>query len=70
MYAQYCVVFPMNTQNRKTETEINNEFGKAAWYSVEKNGEALKWYREQLREQQPHPTPAPNPGAPRGAIAI
>jgi hypothetical protein len=39
----------MNTQNRKTETEINNEFGKAAWYSVDKDGAALKWHREQLK---------------------
>jgi prepilin-type N-terminal cleavage/methylation domain-containing protein len=32
MYFQYCGVFQMSTQNRKTETEINNEFGEAAWY--------------------------------------
>ena len=30
--------------------------GKAAWYSVDKDGAALKWYREHQKELQAHST--------------
>jgi hypothetical protein len=44
----------------------SSPIGKAGWYSVDKNGEALKWYREQQHQQ--HLAPAPSPVVHRGEV--